>query len=63
MANRSGILINLVVVAALERLVAEEMYSLVVHSTWHVLVVLDVLQAVCLVPACWKDVEGDLTAD
>jgi hypothetical protein len=36
---------------------------LVVHSTRHVFVVLDVLKAVRLVPACWEDVKGDLTAD
>jgi hypothetical protein len=63
MANRPRILIDLVVVATLERLVAEEVDCLVVHSTRHVLVVLDVLKAVRLVPACWEDVEGDLAAD
>ena len=43
MASRSGIFIDLVVIAALERLVTEEVDGLVVHSTWQFLVVLDVL--------------------
>ena len=63
MANRSGILIDLVVIAALERLVAEEVDVLIIHSTGHVLVILDVLQAVRLVPARWEDVEGDLATE
>jgi hypothetical protein len=37
--------------------------GLVVYSTRQVLVVLDVLQAIRLVPARWEDVEGDLAAD
>lgn len=57
------VLIDLVVIAALHCLVTEEVDGLVVHPSRHILVILNVLQAVCLVPACREDVEGDLTAD
>jgi hypothetical protein len=54
---------DLVVVAALESLVAEEVDRLVLDATGALGLVLDVLQAVCLVPAGGEDVEGDLPAD
>ena len=62
-AHGPRILEDLVVVAALERLVAEEMDGRVFNATWEVLLVLDVLQAVSLVPSGREDVEGDLAAD
>lgn len=63
MANRSLVLVDLVVVAALVRLVAEEVDGRVVDAVRQVLLVLDVLQTVRLVPAGGKDVEGELAAD
>jgi hypothetical protein len=61
MADGSGVLVDLVVVTTRESLVAEEVDGLVVDAG-DVLLVLNMLQAVGLVPAIWKDVEGDLTA-
>jgi CheY-like chemotaxis protein len=63
MANGAWILVDLVVVAALERLVAKEVDLVELDTVWQLCVGLDVLQAICLVPTCWEDVEGDLTAD
>ena len=63
MADRPRILKDLVVVATLERLVAEEMHSRVVNAAGQVFLVLDVLQTVPLIPAHGEDVEGDLAAD
>ena len=61
--DRSGIFIDLVVVAALHRLVTEEVDRLIIDAARKVLVVLDVLQAVSLVPPGWEDVEGYLPTD
>lgn len=58
-----GILVELVVVAALVCLVAEEMDCLVVDSVWFLGFGLEMREAVSLVPAVGEDVEGDLTAD
>lgn len=63
MSNSPGVFVDLIVVAALKRLVTEEVDGLEVNASLKILVVLDMLQAVCLVPTCWEDVEGDLTAD
>lgn len=63
MPNRPLVLVDLVVVAALVRLVAEEVDGLEVDAVGQVLVGFDVLQAVRLVPAGGEDVEGDLAAD
>lgn len=63
MADGSWILKYLVIIATFERLVAEEMDVSVVYTTRRVLLILDVLQAVCLVPASWEHVERDLAAD
>ena len=60
---RPGVLVDLVVVAALERLVAEEMDRGVGNPSRLLGLVLEVLQAVCLVPAGGEDVERDLAAD
>lgn len=62
MANGSLVLINLVIIAALERLVAKEMDLSVLHAT-DVLFTLDMLQAVGLVPSSGKDIERDLATD
>ena len=57
------VLVNLVVVTTFKGLVPEEVDSGVIPTTGQVLLILDVLQAIPLVPACWEDVEGDLAAD
>ena len=62
-ADGARVLEDLVVVAALVRLVAEEVDRGVVDAARQVLLVRDVLQAVRLVPALREDVEGDLAAD
>lgn len=54
---------DLVVVAALEGLVAEEVDRLVLDAAWPLGLALQVLQAVGLVPAVGEDVEGDLATD
>lgn len=54
--------VDLVVVAALFRLIAEEVNGCVVDAGERLLVC-DVLEAVCLVPAAGEDVEGDLAAN
>lgn len=61
--DRPGVLVDLVVVAALERLVAEEVDRRVGYASRLLRLGLEVLQAVGLVPAGGEDVEGDLTAD
>lgn len=63
MSHSSWVLVDFVVVAALVRLVAEEVNGGVLDTTWQVLLVLDVLQAVGLVPALGEDIERDLAAD
>lgn len=62
MSRRPAILIDLTVVAAFGRLVAEEMDGRVVDPR-EGLLRREMLQAVCLVPAGGEDVEGDLAAD
>lgn len=62
-SDRPGVLVDLVVVAALERLVAKEVDRRVGYPSRLLGLVLEVLQAVGLVPAGGKDVEGDLAAD
>lgn len=53
---------NLIVVSTRERLVTEEMDGLVL-DTRDVLLVLDVLQAVGLVPTSGEDIKRNLAAD
>lgn len=62
-ANRPAVLVDLVVVAARKRLVAKEVDRRVVRAVGPLALVLDVLQAVRLVPAVGEDVKGDLPAD
>jgi len=51
------------VVTTREALVAEEVNGGIVDASWQVLLVLDVVEAVRLVPALGEDVEGDLASD
>ena len=62
MTDCSGVLVDLVVIAALVCLVSEEVDGCVVYAAG-LCFVLEVLQAVCLVPAIGEDIEGDLTAN
>lgn len=62
MADGPGVAVDLVVVAAGEGLVAEEVDRLVLDAAVLGLA-LEVLEAVGLVPAGGEDVEGDLAAD
>ena len=62
MADGAGVAEDLVVVATGEGLVAEEVDGLVLDATVLGLG-LEVLEAVCLVPASGEDVEGDLATD
>ena len=66
MTDRPRVLVNLIVVTILEALVAEEVDILVVDTremlSW-ICFGLDMLQAVCLIPAVREDVEGDLAAN
>lgn len=54
------ILVDFVVVATLEGFVAEEV-NLVVFDSTELSLGFNVAEAVCLVPACWEDVERNLT--
>ena len=63
MSRDPAILVEFIVVAALECLVAEEVDGSILNTAWKILLVLNVLQTVCLVPACWKDIERYLTSD
>jgi hypothetical protein len=66
MTGRPGILIYLIIITVLEALIAEKVDGLVVDTgkmlSW-VRFSLDMLQAVCLIPAVREDIEGDLAAD
>jgi hypothetical protein len=62
-ADGARVLIDLVVVAAVECLVAEEVDLVVLDAAGLGGLGLEVLQAVGLVPAGGEDVEGDLAAD
>lgn len=62
MPHSARVLKNLIIVAALVRLVSEEVDSAVLDAR-HFFLGFDVLQAVGLVPARGEDVEGDLAAD
>lgn len=63
MADCARVDVDLVVVAALKGLVAEEVDLGVLDAAGPLGVVLEVLEAVRLVPAGGEDVEGDLAAD
>ena len=59
----SGIFEDLVVVTTWRGLIAEEVDGLVGDTTGLLGVVLEMAQAVCLVPTVGENVEGDLTAN
>ncbi len=63
MPNRSRVLIDLIVVATLESLVAKEVDLIVLDTIRKQRIRLDMLQAVRLVPACRKYIKGYLTSD
>lgn len=63
MTNSSGVLKDLVVVTALERLVTKEVHSGIGDTARLLGLVLQVLQAVRLVPAGGEDIKGNLAAD
>lgn len=63
MPNRPRIDVYLVVVAALLRLVAEEVYSRVPYAARLLGLVLQMLETVCLVPARGEHIERDLPTD
>lgn len=62
-ADSAGVGVDLIVVAALHGLVAEEVDGSVVDAARLLGLVFQVLQAVCLVPARGEYVERDLAAD
>jgi uncharacterized protein (UPF0210 family) len=62
-AGDARVTVDLPVVAALEGLVAEEVDRLVLDAAGFLGLILEVAQAVRLVPARGKDVEGELAAD
>lgn len=59
MSNRPAITEYLVVIAAFECLVAEEMYGGVINAIRTLRFGFDVLEAISLVPTSGEDVEGD----
>lgn len=63
MPNRPWVAIDLVIVSALVRLVAEEVNSGISNSIRLLGLVFQVCKAVCFIPAVGEDVEGYLTAD
>lgn len=63
MADDAGVGVYLPVVAALKGLVSEEVDVLIGDAVGLLGFVLDVSEAVGLVPAVGEDIEGDLTAD
>jgi hypothetical protein len=62
-ANGAWVLVNLVIIAALEGLVTEEVDGGIGDAAGLLGLVLEVLEAVPLVPALREDVEGDLATD
>lgn len=63
MADSPGIGVDLVVVAALKSLVTEEVNVLVGNAIGLLGLVLEVLEAVGLVPASREDVKGNLSTN
>lgn len=62
-ADSPWVLVNLVIITTLEGLVAEEVDGGVVDAAGLLGLVLEVLEAVPLVPALGEDVEGDLATN
>lgn len=63
MSDGPRIGVYLVVITALVRLIAEEVDGGVFDATGLLGLVLEVCEAVCLIPAFGEDVKGDLTTD
>lgn len=63
MPNCSRITENLKIISTLKGLVTKEVNCLVLDTMRHVLFILDVLEAICLVPAFWEDVERNVSSD
>jgi hypothetical protein len=63
MTNRSLVLKNLIIVPALVRLVAKEVHCRVFDAAGLFSLVLEMLQAVGLVPSRGEDIKGDLSSD
>jgi hypothetical protein len=62
MANSARVVVDFAVVTALEPFVSEKVNGGIVDSR-DLLLCLDVLEAVCLVPAGREDIKRDLSAD
>lgn len=62
-SDGAGVGVDLVVVAALEGLIAEEVDGVVGDAIGLLGLVLEVPEAVSLVPTSGEDVEGDLTSN
>lgn len=63
MADRPAIGVDLIIVASLVRLVSKEVNSGVAYSTRVLCVLLEMLQAVRLVPASGEDIKRYLATD
>ena len=61
-SNSPTVLVDLVIVTSLVGLVAEKVDSCVVRATERLLC-FKVLETIGFVPACWKDVKGNLTTN
>ena len=62
MPHRPAVLIDLVIIAALVCLIAKEVNSGIIDAA-DLLFILEMLQAICLIPASGENVEGDLAAN
>ena len=62
MPHRPAILIDLIIITPLIRLIPKEVNSRIIDAA-DLFFILEMLQAVCLVPAGGEDVEGDLAAN
>jgi hypothetical protein len=62
-ANCSWVLVDLVIIASLERFITKEVNSGVLYSTGLLRLLFQVLQTISLIPTCGEDVEGDLAAN
>jgi hypothetical protein len=62
-ASRSWVIVDLIIISALESLVAEEVNRRIRHTPRLLPLVLEMLQAIRLIPPSGEDIEGDLPAD
>ncbi len=63
MSNRLLVLVDLVIVSSLVGLVTKEVYGGVLLAAVGAGLVLEMLEAIGLIPTRWEDVEGDLASD